>query len=259
MIIDTSNATTTEVFSQLTLGNNIAVGTEGNSTGLIKTYARTGYCVEMRARGDLSTDQQLYIPNKSGDIAIAQEYKRQTNVTPSNDYPTLLSYINDYIYPVIGNQVYSFPCSGFPDLPVTNWGFDVTVHIAGTIFVTIHKQLSNNEDYIREIGSNNQWITGWSKIINLYPANTNIATFGYVQKFGSLTFFPFTPLDNADLYNISCNGQSQMGTDRTASFTTDYFRFEVVKNGFWCYSDNGDVNYWFSNDYYRLNFIVSPK
>ena len=247
VIINTSNATTTEAFSQLTLGNNIAVGTEGNSTGLIRTYANTGYCVEMRARGDLSADQHLYIPNKSGDIAIAQEYKRQENVTPTNDYPTLLSYINNYVYPTIGNQVYSFPCSGFPDLPVTNWGFDVTVHIAGSIFVTIHKQLSNNEDYIREVGANSQWITDWKQINTnrIYAGTLRLNYYSYLYCMNSVA------IPNNTFIGCSC----VIGSIHTAARYSIMYDLETAASVRFRASIDGTDQFQ-SGDYIDISYVI---
>ena len=174
--IDKQDGTTSTIGeSSITLGNSIASGTDKNSKGVIKIYSDSGYQHKIQVRSDLTANRYLNMPDKTGDIAIAQEYKRVGNVTPTTTYSTLLSYINNYVVTVIGNQSYSFPCSGFSDLPETNWGFDCTVTLSGSIVVKIHKQLSNNEEYVREVGANGQWIGEWVKqpiLLDIYPVGS---------------------------------------------------------------------------------------
>ena len=173
--INTPNSATTSGSSEIILGNNIPLGTSGNSKGIVRLYSDSGYQHRFQVRSDLSADRYLNLPDKSGDIAVAQEFKRQVKASPSTTYPTLLSYIINYVVPTFGNQVYCFPCDSFPDLPRTDWGYDVTVTLSGSIVVEIHKQLSNETKYIREVGADSQWIGEWVKqptLLDIYPVGS---------------------------------------------------------------------------------------
>lgn len=60
-----------------------------------------------------------------------------------------------------------FTCSAFTDLPRTDWGYTVEFVRSGTVFIKLYTALSSGKGYyIREIGSDNQWMGDWLRLDN---------------------------------------------------------------------------------------------
>lgn len=87
--------------------------------------------------------------------------------TPSN---TGKSTLREYLISLLSNTskiTGIFTCSAFTDLPRTDWGYTVEFVRSGTVFVKIYMHLSSAKNYfIREIGSDNQWMGDWIPLTN---------------------------------------------------------------------------------------------
>ena len=99
----------------------------------------------------------------------------------------------------------------------------------------------------------------------LYPANTTIKCVGQITNYnnGASLLGLFVPLENADKYNITFTSQKEMGTDRQTYFTNTQFNLQIAKNGFWFFTANADVLYWFfalgrTDTQYEFVFTISP-
>ena len=55
--------------------------------------------------------------------------------------------------------------SGFSDLPRTDWGFTLELVSVNSLYVKIHRSLSNGEYYIRGMSYDYQWVGDWQKIL----------------------------------------------------------------------------------------------
>lgn len=78
------NSTTTSVNSVLTVGNNIADGTEGATQGVVTLYGKTTKKVDISA--DLSAnDRVLYIPNASGYFVTASAHYGKSVSNTANE------------------------------------------------------------------------------------------------------------------------------------------------------------------------------
>jgi len=112
---------------------------------------------------------------------------RPSSVTPKNSgKSTLLQYILEVVYPK-NCSTYSFPASGFSDLPTNDWGYNVIVNTdGGAMNVVAYKQLSSSEYYVRAISSSGQWLKqSWDSLAlnsNLnanYMIQSGLAIFDY--------------------------------------------------------------------------------
>ena len=89
--VDRQNGTTAAVgYTNFTIGNNIAEGTEKNSQGAIRIYSNTAYRAEIQA-DNLTNNRAFHLPNKGGTIALTSDvipkYGNKTllcTITPSN-------------------------------------------------------------------------------------------------------------------------------------------------------------------------------
>lgn len=71
--VDRQNGTTAAVgYTNFTIGNNIAEGTEKNSQGAIRIYSNTAYRAEIQA-DNLTNNRAFYLPNKSGTFALTSD------------------------------------------------------------------------------------------------------------------------------------------------------------------------------------------
>ena len=101
---------------------------------------------------------------KQGKV-LKEVYTRVGSVVrPDSTYTTLLSYINGYVVS-LDRQEYTFACEGFSDMPRTDWSYDCTVTRGAGLTVRLHRILSNNEDWIREIDFSSQWADSWRRAI----------------------------------------------------------------------------------------------
>jgi len=128
-----------------------------------------------------------------------------TVIRPDSTYTTLLSYINGYVVS-LDRQEYTFACEGFSDMPRTDWSYDCTVTRGVGLTARLHRALSNDEDWIREVSYNGQWADSWRRVFyddNLWAVGnllsnhyqptadawtTNIQIGDDVTKYGFLGF-----------------------------------------------------------------------
>lgn len=111
--IDRKNGTAgTEGNTFLNLGNNIPKSSVGNSTGNLRVYGDTGYGVVLNTVNNMTGNQYVSLPNKSGTIAlISDTIPKQSlgNITSSdlNNAYTVdfikIGYLQDSGLPLYGN------------------------------------------------------------------------------------------------------------------------------------------------------------
>lgn len=79
LIVDLQNGTTSDIGYSLTkLGNNIAEGTNKNSTGMLVLYGRGQYYGRFYdANNVLTANRSYYLPNKNGTIALTNDLGSQ--------------------------------------------------------------------------------------------------------------------------------------------------------------------------------------
>ena len=80
--IDTKNGTSA-LFgnSSLVLGNNIPEGTDGNTRGLLRLYAKTSKKTDLWATEQLASDIDVFLPSKGGTIALTSDLIQSKTVT----------------------------------------------------------------------------------------------------------------------------------------------------------------------------------
>ena len=166
--IDREDGTaSTQGYSRLYLGNNIPAGTNKNSTGLLRLYGTGNKRIEFYDNGVLTADRTVNFQDKSGVLALTSDLEplnKHINIKPSTTgKSTLLQYIIDVVYPMLAST-YSFSADTFSDLPTNDWGYDVTVHNQGGLYVTAERQLSNGTIYVRGIDANSAWVDSWKTL-----------------------------------------------------------------------------------------------
>ena len=72
LTIAVDNDTTALATSQLNIGNNIAVGTVGNTAGAIALFADTQYVSYIVSRS-LTADRVMYMPDKAGTFIVSSD------------------------------------------------------------------------------------------------------------------------------------------------------------------------------------------
>lgn len=166
--IDREDGTTSvQGYSRLYLGNNIPAGTAKNSAGLLRLYGTGNKRIEFYDNGALTADRTVNFQDKSGVMALTSDLEplnKHINIKPSTTgKSTLLQYIIDVVSPM-STSTYSFSADTFPDLPTNDWGYDVTVHNQGGLYVTAERQLSNGTIYVRGIDANSAWVDSWKTL-----------------------------------------------------------------------------------------------
>lgn len=80
-INDESGTTSTEGTTYLSVGNDIAVGTNKNSTGILRLYGDTGKCAFLYPETQLSANRWIALPDKAGTLALTSELVKEDTYT----------------------------------------------------------------------------------------------------------------------------------------------------------------------------------
>lgn len=119
-------------------------------------------------------------------------YKLHLNKDYANPLITGDATLREYILRLLDEEdrvFLLFSASDFSDLPIQNWTYAVEVIRSSAIYVKIYRTLSSGIDYyIREIGTDSQWMGEWKRLNYQYPI-TNI--------------IDLTSLDSTKVYEVS--------------------------------------------------------
>ena len=86
LLVNRPSTTTTYQDAYVTIGNNIAEGTVGNSRGILRIYDRNQNCVMMYPDNVLTATRYLNFPNNSGTLALTSDLS--DDVVSISDFAT---------------------------------------------------------------------------------------------------------------------------------------------------------------------------
>ena len=92
-----SNQTTSSVDSYMILGNNKGSGTAGCARGVLQIFAASKYRTNIYNRTTLTDNRSLYIPNKTGTLAVIEDLPTYTDVTVNTDSNGFANIVSDAV------------------------------------------------------------------------------------------------------------------------------------------------------------------
>ena len=150
--------TSTAGRSIITLGNNIAYGTNGNKRGELWVYANSGKYVNLKANPNLTGDREIFFPDAGGTVLLGTTYEYNKEIAVSGSSRYLL----------LGK----FPC----------YDSNVTIEITNTTSTTASAKIVLGTQNINDshggvwtfstYGDENNSIT--PRVYLLYPQNSRI-------------------------------------------------------------------------------------